>query len=345
MNYTYPGAIHIHSFYSDGQGDIKHIAAKAKKAGLSWIIITDHNTLRGYLQNEEGWYDGVAVIIGSEISPDNSDHYLALNIKSEISEDTYPSEYIRKVKEQNGLGFIAHPDESKTRKNSFKPLRWTDWNIEGFDGLEIWNYMSDWLDNMSTKNIFMDYLFRHKILTGPSPNLLKWWDQLNNQNSHIIPAIGGTDAHTFIHKLLGIKLKIFGYEDCFKTVTNFITTDTPLSESFDEAKNQILNALKKGQNTIINRTINPNYKDFSFCIMNDDRKAYPGYYINNDKKLKASIKLSKNAIIKLIHNGILVKKVYAKYLIHENLLSGKYRVEISVNNSPWIFTNPVVVLE
>ena len=36
------GAIHIHSKFSDGSGDIEQITKAAKKAGLDWIIITDH---------------------------------------------------------------------------------------------------------------------------------------------------------------------------------------------------------------------------------------------------------------------------------------------------------------
>ena len=41
--HQYKGAIHIHSLNSDGSGDIETITRAAQKAGLSWIIITDHN--------------------------------------------------------------------------------------------------------------------------------------------------------------------------------------------------------------------------------------------------------------------------------------------------------------
>ena len=48
MKYISKGAFHLHSTYSDGTGTIPEIVRDAKKAGLDWIIITDHNCLAGY---------------------------------------------------------------------------------------------------------------------------------------------------------------------------------------------------------------------------------------------------------------------------------------------------------
>ena len=41
--FTYAGNIHIHSSYSDGSGSIEEIAKAAAKAGLDYIVITDHS--------------------------------------------------------------------------------------------------------------------------------------------------------------------------------------------------------------------------------------------------------------------------------------------------------------
>jgi predicted metal-dependent phosphoesterase TrpH len=92
-DHIYRGALHIHTSYSDGTGSIAEIVAAAKKAGLSWIIITDHNNLDGLKNNQEGWHDDIAVIIGEEISPDKSNHYLALNIKQPVSYEMEPENY------------------------------------------------------------------------------------------------------------------------------------------------------------------------------------------------------------------------------------------------------------
>ncbi len=42
----YKGAIHIHSRYSDGSGSLQEIVKSANLAGLDYLIITDHHTLR-----------------------------------------------------------------------------------------------------------------------------------------------------------------------------------------------------------------------------------------------------------------------------------------------------------
>ena len=235
MKNTSKGAIHIHTTYSDGTSTIKQIAKAAKKAGLEWIIITDHNNLTGLI--EEGWYDGVAVIVGEEISPDLSNHYLAFDIKETISEKLHPQEFINEVNKQGGFGFIAHPDESTNRKNRFPPLSWKDWDIKGFQGIEIWNYLSDWGDKYEPKRGLYDCFFRNHILTGATSKVLNWWDNLNNENAEVFPAIGSLDAHAlkyfFFKKLF---LKIFPYEDSFKTITNYIYLEEKLSPSFIDAK-------------------------------------------------------------------------------------------------------------
>ena len=43
--YLYPGIIHIHSKFSDGTGDIDEITKAAKKAGLTWVLIKEHNNI------------------------------------------------------------------------------------------------------------------------------------------------------------------------------------------------------------------------------------------------------------------------------------------------------------
>jgi len=70
--YQVLGNIHVHSNYSDGNGNIKEIARAAKAAGLAYVIITDHNSLEGL--PEEGFIDDVLVLVGSEIN--NTKHHI-----------------------------------------------------------------------------------------------------------------------------------------------------------------------------------------------------------------------------------------------------------------------------
>ena len=159
--YNSVGAIHIHSVYSDGTGNVDLISKAAKKAGLDWIIITDHNSF----EIQEGIYNGVYVIKGEEISPKNENHYLALGINEYIQPSDNAQHNVEAVKLNGGFGFAAHPEESDCRQNSHQPIKWTNKNIIP-DGVEIWNWFSQWGDVFDERNIFTiaySYLFKTKL--------------------------------------------------------------------------------------------------------------------------------------------------------------------------------------
>src|SRR5258705_6196784 len=70
---TMAGAYHIHSTRSDGSGDKDAIAAAAARAGLTFIILTDHGD--GMRPPDPPTYlHGVLCIDGVEIST-NGRHY------------------------------------------------------------------------------------------------------------------------------------------------------------------------------------------------------------------------------------------------------------------------------
>ena len=69
------GAVHVHTTLSDGSGAPEHVARQGREAGLSFLVVTDHNTDAGrYL---DGYRDGVLVLTGVEIST-HQGHVLAL---------------------------------------------------------------------------------------------------------------------------------------------------------------------------------------------------------------------------------------------------------------------------
>ena len=342
VKHSYLGALHIHSTYSDGSKDIDYIIKQAQKAGLKWIIITDHNTHKPL--EHEGFYDGLCVIAGCEITPQKANHLLAFGTTENISEEIGERNFIDEVHKQGGICFAAHPDESIHRDNNQKALRWEDWSIDSIDGLEIWNYLTDWTDNYSiNKNRLVQYLFRHKIAKGPTKNLLAWWDRLNNKKSHIVPAIGGMDAHSFKIGRHGFWVKIADYYDFFSALNNIIYLDKPLSKDFSEAKSEIINAIKNANNIILNRKICKN-TDIEFFAENKGLKTYSGETLQLENYSKLIVKLPKKSLIRIIHDGILVYETNSKILEYDKLSIGKYRAEIFLNGKPWIFTNPIKIV-
>lgn len=321
--FNYLGAIHIHTKLSDGTGDINSISKAAKKAGLNWIIITDHNNF----DIKEGFYNGVCVIKGEEISPCSSNHYIALDIKNLINPSDDTQKFVDEVRAQGGFGFAAHPDEADNRKNKAHPIKWTNKSVIP-DGIEIWNWFSDWADDYDETNIFKiaySYFFRHKLIQGPHKETLKWWDELNKNSEHIIPAIAGVDAHALKISKYIIPIKIFPYLNCFKTLTNVITLENEIPKDFESQKKLILSSIKNGNNLMINRHI---------------KNEIPLIHVENKTII---VKLSTKAEIKIIQNGTQIfteNTKNLKFSIDEN---AKYRIEIDLKNQPWIFSNQISI--
>ncbi len=337
--YNSVGAIHIHSVYSDGTGNIESISKAAKKAGLDWIIITDHNSF----EIEEGIYNGVYVIKGEEISPKNENHYLALGINKYIQPNTDAKHNIEAVKMNGGFGFAAHPDESDYRRNSHQPIKWTNKNVIP-DGVEIWNWFSEWADNLNNRNIFTlayAFLCKNKLVKSANSNVLFWWDNLNNVSEKIVPAIGGIDAHALKIKDYIIPVTIFPYESMFKTIVNIVTSDEEFKTDFFARKEQILEALKSGRNLIINRAVSKEIPVIK--ISNQKQTVTSGERINLDNKTFLNVQTKKRSSIKIIHNGKEIKSVISnsiKMLLNE---VGKYRVEIKFGERGFAYSNPIMV--
>ena len=128
----------------------------------------------------------------------------------------------------------------------------------------------------------------------------------------------------------------------FKTINNIIYLTKPLSESFNIAKEQILNAIKSGNNTIVNRNIINEIPRIE--INNSITTANSGESLNLDKNTYLNVEVNKKALIKVILNG---RELYECISKKCNLLLteiGKYRVEIFINNKGFAYSNPIVVI-
>ena len=97
--FEYVGAIHMHSTFSDGSGEVKNIAKAASEIGLDYIVLTDHNTLRALNEGFEGWYGNALLLVGCEINDkQNKNHYLAFGIEEAFSTRLSAKQYVKKVR-------------------------------------------------------------------------------------------------------------------------------------------------------------------------------------------------------------------------------------------------------
>jgi hypothetical protein len=52
------GAVHVHSTYSDGAGDVPTVMEAARRAGVDWLLLSDHNTQRPLRDGWQERYEG-----------------------------------------------------------------------------------------------------------------------------------------------------------------------------------------------------------------------------------------------------------------------------------------------
>lgn len=341
MLYNYSGVMHIHTKYSDGSSDIKGVAKAAAKAGASFVLINDHDTLKALELEGENYFNGVLVLIGMEVTPKRN-HFLCYDIETIPSKELHPNEYVGQVYEQGGFGFLAHPDQ---KENPIFPgrMNWDNWDIEQPFGVEIWNYFAQWMGGFrSFPGLLKSFLFPKFMLKAPQKETLRMWDNLGRHRP--IAAIAGVDAHGG-RQLTWIPNILSSYIYQFKTLRTHVLTKRPLEGNLQKDRVSILSALKKGRCYLVNHLVGP-VEQFGFSLQHLGNTWYMGEEAKYSDGMVLNIKVPGIAHIRVIKNGNLFSKCTTNSLRLINPGPGVYRVEVYKGNiwpRPWIFSNHIYI--
>jgi hypothetical protein len=346
--HEYFGAIHIHSDYSDGSGKIPDIARFADEVGLNFIMMTDHNTLKPLRDGYEGWYGTSMVLIGYEINDkDDRNHYLAFNLDKTVGVRIGAHEYVRRVKERGGIGFIAHPDETRNHLKDHPSYPWLAWDSEDFTGIEIWNHMSEWMEGVTEHNKYQRFIHPLKSIVAPPAQTLKRWDELNQRRR--VVGIGGVDAHAHKQNVMGFfEAEIFPYKVLFKSIRTHVLLENELHigsrAHFEKDKQQIYNALRAGRCFIAN-SYHGDAKGFRFFAETNGKVVPMGEYLDllPSRKVLLRALVPIEASIRLLCNGKLVSEEKGMEAVWDVVERGAYRVEAYLEGKAWIFSNHIRV--
>jgi hypothetical protein len=263
---TISGAYHVHSTRSDGAGDKNAIAEAASRAGLAFVILTDHGDGTRPPDPAE-FLHGVLCLDAVEISTTGG-HYVALDMKpAPYPLAGEPSAVVEDVHRMGGFGIAAHPDSPRGE------LAWSDWSAP-IDGIEWLSADSEWRDESraALARVSVGYLMR----PGPALALmldrpvatLRRWDAL--ASTRPIVGLAAHDAHGGIGRgveeggarraaLSGIP----SYEASFRTFSNRVILDAPLSGDAAAAARQVLDAIEHGRVfTVIDALATPGFLEF-----------------------------------------------------------------------------------
>ncbi|HOQ08739.1 MAG TPA: CehA/McbA family metallohydrolase [Syntrophomonadaceae bacterium] len=348
--YEYTGNIHMHSTFSDGALTIPEIAALGNKQGLNFLIVTDHQTLAGLDQGQEWYYGQTLVLVGMEVN-EHSHHYLALDVRTVVPDnESNPQKVIDAVNQQQGIGIIAHPIEtgSKYYHNGLTFL-WTDWSVQDFQGIEIWNHLSRWRDELT--GIFRGLLLILKpslaLHKGPYRETLKILDHYQGQGQRVF-AYGGSDAHGIRFKLPLTSIEIGSYEQGFRSINMHILTDQPLQNNLEHDRQLIYQALAQG-NSWVACDYYRNSRGFRFEAQSPRGKWGMGSTISWHRGIDLLVKTPYPARVSMLRNGEIWASSQGKKHRFSVNRSGVYRVEAEHRRGwgwqPWIFSNPIWISE
>ncbi len=338
------GVIHCHSTYSDGMETIPVIADAANRAGLDFLIMTDHDTLTPLAEVGEQWFGDTLLLIGCEISPRHN-HYLSYGITSPISPHLPPAQYTAAVASQGGIGFLAHPHESGSPFLGQNSYSWEDWSVTAYTGLEIWNFFSEWVGScqglFSTLRAVLNW---KRSIQAPLPVTLAKWDDLGRTRR--VTGIGGMDAH-------GVKLRVFGrdlvlhpYLKAFRRVRTHLLLPEPFRRELETDRRLVMTALREGSCFFANHD-HGDPAGFTFLGRTEDRWLTMGQEapLGSTGSVHFSVRvpwLSRNRpLLRLLKDGQAIAETVDCDLQATDQGPGVYRVEVWRNGRGWIFSNPI----
>jgi hypothetical protein len=349
------GSFHIHTNRSDGSGSPDEIAAAASRAGLNFIVLTDHGD--GTRKPDAPEYrHGVLVIDGVELSTQHG-HYIAVG----LSQAPYPlrgdaRDVVEDVRRLGGFGIVAHPHSAKSG------LQWRDWNTD-FDGMEWLNADTEWRDErwQQLARGLTRYPFRPAetlaaLLDRPDATLARW-DRVTQQRQ--VVALAGADAHARAgwkdDDVEGYRrgwfLRIPSYDASFRTFAMRVSLDRPLSNNAEADAAQIISSLRRGAvYSAIDAIGSPAILDFSATA--SGRKIRPGEIVNETAAsltFSARVNAHAGGVIVLRRDGRILTQSPLPTLSRESAGEGTYRIEVYLSNGPgdppipWIVSNPIYV--
>jgi hypothetical protein len=346
------GVFHVHTRRSDGTGTVDEVAAAAARAGLQFVVFTDHGDATRQ-PDPPAYRSGVLCIDAVEISTTGG-HYAALGLgRAPYPLAGEPRDVAEDVQRLGGFGIVTHPLSPRP------DLAWRGWDVP-FDGFEWLNGDSLWREAPFSRlaGAAWTYLFRPVASMGrlyQRPATLARWDRL--LRSRRVVTLAGTDAHARLGFRDGrepysnpLYLRAPSYEAAFRMASIQLDLPHPLSRNAARDAEAIVAAIRAGHvHSVVDALAGP--AAFDFTATSGGVSAHEGDLLTLSDPVVVRVRANPppGGWIVLFRDGAQVHRVPAGELVYASDRPGVYRAEVWLPASgrddfaPWIVSNPIYV--
>jgi len=251
---TVAGVLHIHTSRSDGRSTPEQVAHDAARAGLKFIVFTDHGDATRK-PDPPVYREGVLCLDGTEISTSGG-HYIAIDMPA----SPYPlggeaRDVVDDVKRMGGFGIAAHPDSPKAE------LSWREWTAP-FDAIEVLNLDTSWRRRVAVGTWRGKAGLLSRLLTYPfrpaesiaslvaRSEVFYRLDALSRRR-HVV-MLAGADAHAQIAWRASdpiaarLSVPVPSYESSFRAVSVRVRPERPMTGSAATDAALVFRAIRGG---------------------------------------------------------------------------------------------------
>ena len=352
------GVVHVHSRASDGRGTLDEIGAAAARAGLRFVIVTDHGDGRR-IPEDPSYRSGVLVIDAVEIST-RSGHYVALG----LGRAPYPlagdaADVVDDVRRLGGFGIAAHPDSPKSE------LRWSD-GAPAVDGIELLNLDTAWRTHAFAggaggKASLLRALLAYPVrptesiahLVTDAARLRAQWRAQTRQRR--VVAMAGADAHAKVALRdaepgdNALSVAIPSYESSFGATSVHVTPAAPLSGDAEQDARALLAGIRAGHVFLaVDGWASP--AALQFTASAGSRTAQAGDVIAPGEPVTLHVRSNApSGFVTVVWRNadVLETRPEAEFELPVGSSAAVYSVEVRASSAPtapaWITSNPVYV--
>jgi hypothetical protein len=339
------GAMHVHTRDSDGTGTVDDVAAAAARAGLAFVVITDHGDATRPV-SQPSYRSGVLVIDATEVSTFGG-HVIALGMPmAPFPLAGEPRDVVDDIHRMGGMAIVAHPHSGKA------DLRWMDFDVP-LDGIEWLNADSEWRDEqpIALARVLATYGFRGPealaTMLDRTSETLRLWDSL--ARTRRVVAVPGTDAHARLGDD-NVYLQLPSYEALFRTFSLAVSGVTFTGQAASDAA-AVIDGIRRGHvYSTIDGLASPGALAFTATAGQASASAGDDLHASGAPvTFRVRSNAPNDAEIALLRDGTRVARGTGVVLEHTDGSPGAYRVEITLAGVsgtppvPWIVSNPIYV--